>query len=111
MPHPLEEQTRDRLDRIEEDLRRIIANQPRDTKSTAQWTVWKEVVGTFVGVAPFIVGLVIWGATLEQRVRVIESRLELRAEQLREERLEVKARLERLSTQVEELRLLVAKGK
>lgn len=85
------------------------------TKSKSEWTIVKEIIGTFVGVSPFIVGLVIWGSSVNERIRVVEVQIQhieaadKRHEiEQREQRQELLARLDRLAGQIEILQQLVA---
>jgi len=75
----------------------------------------KEIMGTFVGISPFIVALVIWGSSINERIRVVEVRQDHTETILRrhdieatEQRRELLARMDRLSGQIEVLQQLVA---
>jgi len=79
------------------------------------WRMFKEILATFIGVSPYIVGLVLWGANVNERLRVGEVRMEhveqaaSHNEQLaREQRTELIGRLERIAAQIEVLQQSVA---
>jgi len=80
-----------------------------EKKTNSKWSVGKEVVGTFLGVLPFVIMLIIWGSNVERRLGVIESLDQVKAEVLREQRTELLVKLDRLSQQVAELQTSVAK--
>ncbi len=80
------------------------------------WGMFKEILATFIGVSPYIVALVIWGASVNERLGVDKTRLDhleqefSRNEQLaREQRTELIGRLERIAIQIEVLQQTVAK--
>jgi hypothetical protein len=94
----------------------IIEQESADLKTKSEWTILKEVIGTFIGVSPFVVMLVIWGATLQERVRVAEIKVDHLEEadrkhdqQAREQRAELISRLDRIGSQIEVLQQLVAR--
>jgi len=89
--------------------------QSNDLKTKSEWTMVKEIVGTLVGVSPFVVALVIWGSSINERVRVVE----IRADHLEtitrkhdveasDQRRELLARMDRIGGQIEVLQQLVA---
>jgi hypothetical protein len=85
------------------------------TKTRSEWTMVKEIVGTFVGISPFVIALVIWGSSVNERIRVAETRIEhLEAMDRRhevdaaEQRREILLRLDRVGVQIEALQQLVA---
>jgi len=80
-----------------------------EKKTNSKWSVGKEVVGTFLGVLPFVIMLIIWGSNVERRLGVIESLDQVKAEVLRDQRTELLVKLDRLSQQVAELQTSVAK--
>ena len=87
-----------------------------DEKTVAEWTLLKEIFGTFIGVAPFIIALLLWGSTMNERMRVVEVRIEhtdhvnqQQDQAAKEQRQELLSRLDRLSTQIEILQQTVAK--
>jgi hypothetical protein len=84
-------------------------------KTRSEWTMIKEIVGTFVGISPFIIALVIWGSSINERIRVVEVRTDhveatSRRHELEatEQRRELLARMDRISSQIEVLQQLVA---
>jgi hypothetical protein len=86
-----------------------------DTKTKSEWTLVKEIIGTFIGISPFIVGLVIWGSSVNERIRVAEVRLEhvessdkRQENAAAEQRRELLARMDRIGQQIEILQQLVA---
>lgn len=103
----------DRLDEIEQsiNLRRRKTDfyeDDRDTKGRSQWTMMKEIVGTFVGVLPFLIVVVIAWYDLKERVRVAELNIEFQRMattrvdgDLREQRSETLIKLDRLSAQLD----------
>lgn len=93
----------------------IIERDASDAKTRVEWTVWKEVAGTFVGVSPFVIALVVWGSSVNERQRVVETRIDhiekqdqRRNEDSAEQRREILARLDRVSGQIEVLQQIVA---
>jgi len=90
-------------------------DQSNSTKTKSEWTLVKEIIGTFIGISPFIVALVIWGSSVNERIRVVEVRQDHMDTALRrhdieasEQRRELLARMDRLSGQIEVLQQLVA---
>lgn len=80
------------------------------------WTMFKEIVGTFFGVAPYVLAVVVWGATVNERLRVTEIRLDhaesatTKADQtIREARIELFSRLDQLTGKIELLQQDVAR--
>jgi hypothetical protein len=93
----------------------IIEQDASDSKTRSEWTVAKEVIGTFIGVSPFVVALVIWGSSVNERIRVVETRVDhIEAMERRhqddaaEQRREILTRLDRVGAQIEVLQQLVA---
>ena len=89
--------------------------QSNDTKTRSEWTMVKEIIGTFVGISPFIVALVVWGSSINERIRVMEVRQDHAETILRrhdieaaEQRRELLARMDRIGGQIEVLQQLVA---
>jgi len=90
-------------------------NDSNDSKTKSEWTLVKEIIGTFVGVSPFIVAIVVWGASINERIRVVEVRqdhtetiLSRHDIEAAEQRRELLARLDRIGGQIESLQQLVA---
>lgn len=86
------------------------------TKTRSEWTMLKEIIGTFVGIAPFVVMLVIWGSSINERIRVVEVEVghlgradEKQEREAAEQRKEVLARMDKISGQIEVLQQTVAK--
>jgi hypothetical protein len=84
-------------------------------KSRSEWTMVKEIIGTFVGICPFIVALVIWGSSINERIRVVEVRIDhadatdrKHEVEATEQRRELLARMDRIGGQIEVLQQLVA---
>lgn len=84
-------------------------------KTRSEWSMVKEIIGTFVGISPFIVALVVWGSSINERIRVVEVQvMHIEAVDRRheaesaEQRRELLARLDRLAGQIEILQQLVA---
>ena len=84
-------------------------------KTKSEWTMVKEIVGTFVGISPFVVALVIWGSSINERVRVVEVRVDhveiadrKHDSDAVEQRRELLARMDRLSIQIETLQQFIA---
>jgi hypothetical protein len=93
----------------------IIEQGAPDSKTISEWTVAKEVIGTFIGVSPFVVALVVWGAGVNERMKVVETRIDhieamerRQQEDAGEQRREILARLDRVGGQIEVLQQLVA---
>jgi hypothetical protein len=89
--------------------------QSNDVKTRSEWTMVKEIIGTFVGIAPFVVALVIWGSSINERIRVVEVRQDNMDTILRrhdveaaDQRRELLARMDRIGGQIEVLQQLVA---
>ena len=89
--------------------------QSNDIKTRSEWTMVKEIIGTFVGISPFVIALVVWGSSINERIRVMEVRQDYAETVLRrhdidatEQRRELLARMDRLSSQIEVLQQLVA---
>ena len=89
--------------------------QSNDIKTKSEWTMLKEIMGTFLGISPFIVALVIWGSSINERIRVVEVRQDHAETVLRrhdidvtEQRRELLARMDRIGLQIEVLQQLVA---
>ena len=75
----------------------------------------KEIIGTFVGISPFIVALVVWGSSINERIRVMEVRMDhvertdkKHEQDSSEQRRELLARMDRIGGQIEVLQQLVA---
>lgn len=69
---------------------------------------FKEILGTFFGAAPYVLALLLWGSTVQERLRVTEIRLDHAEQAVREQRIELVQRLDRLSTQIETVQQLLA---
>jgi len=87
-----------------------------DIKSRSEWTMAKEIIGTFIGIAPFVIALVMWGSSINERIRVIEVKTDhldaadhRNAELLRDQRTEIIARMDRIGQQIEALQQTVAR--
>ena len=75
----------------------------------------KEIIGTFVGISPFIVALVVWGSSINERIRVMEVRMDhvertdkKHEQDSAEQRRELLTRMDRIGGQIEVLQQLVA---
>lgn len=86
-----------------------------DIKTRSEWSMIKEIIGTFVGISPFVVGLVVWGSSVNERMRVVEVRMEhveasdrRHEKEATEQRRELLARMDRIGGQIEVLQQLVA---
>jgi len=89
--------------------------QSNDIKTRSEWTMVKEIIGTFVGISPFIVALVVWGSSINERIRVMEVRMDhvertdkKHEQDSAEQRRELLARMDRIGGQIEVLQQLVA---
>lgn len=87
-----------------------------ERRAERRWNMFKETVGTFLGVSPYIVALVLWGSSVNERLRVAEIRIDhnqsaqARAEQTSAtQRTELIQRLERIAAQIEVLQQTVAR--
>ena len=90
-------------------------DQSNDSKTKSEWTMLKEIIGTFVGISPFIIALVVWGSSINERIRVMEVRIEhvektdkKHEQDSSEQRRELLARMDRIGSQIEVLQQLVA---
>ena len=84
--------------------------------ASVRTTMFKEMVATFFGVAPYVIAIVIWGSTVNERLRAVEVRADIaaaeqeRAERVsREQRNELVTRLEKIAAQIETLQQSVAR--
>jgi hypothetical protein len=102
----------------------MIENSPPDEriaasamKTASQWTMFKEIIGTFIGIMPFVVGIVIWGSNLQERTKVNEVDIahlkeadKRHDEEQKTQRQEVIQKLDRIAIQIESLQMSVARA-
>lgn len=86
-----------------------------ERRSDRRWNMFKETLGTFFGVSPYVVAVVIWGSSVNERLRVAEVRIDynatarVAAEQRADaQRTELIGKLERIAAQIEILQQTVA---
>lgn len=94
-----------------------IIEQDANGSKGPQWSVFKEVLGTFIGISPFVIALVMWGSSVQERIRVTEVKVEMiqqldqkQREALSEQRREIIDKLERLVVKIEALQQTAAKS-
>lgn len=81
------------------------------------WTLWKEVYGTFIGILPFLLLVLGWGIAMQQEQSLHTLRLtNLEKADVKHDqdqqliRTEINNRLERISTQIENLQKDVSRA-
>lgn len=81
-----------------------------DDRRRGQWTMVREIIGTIVGVMPFVVGMFVWGLRIDARVAQTEvlitalQKEDTRQEVIRSERAsELDKRMERVEVKIDKL--------
>jgi hypothetical protein len=80
------------------------------------WTLWREIYGTVIGIMPFVAALLVWGSSINERVRVAETEIQhLKETDIRHEqsltvnRSEELAALNNITVQLTQLQQQVAR--
>lgn len=91
-------------------------NEIVEAKTQSEWTLAKEIYGTMIATLPFVIVLIVWGARVNERISMVEVRLEIadvtdrkREADSADSRRELLAKMDRLSIQVENLQQTVAR--
>ena len=81
------------------------------------WTLWREIYGTFIGVLPLILAVCVGALTLIREndrhgfeIDVLKEQMKALKSESTVQRIELLARLDRISSQIEELQKQVARA-
>jgi hypothetical protein len=84
-----------------------------DRRRNGGW--FREILGTFFGAAPYVLAIVLWGTTVQERLRVSEIRLDhaeaaqkANVDSMIAARIELLQRMDKFSAQIEVLQQTVA---
>lgn len=80
------------------------------------WTLWKEIYGTLIGTMPFVVMLIVWGSSVQNRLAILEIEVQHSKQMAdadrasaRDERQAAGQKLDRIIDQIATLQQQVAR--